>query len=142
MSSIMVLPLENISGNSAEEYFADGMTDALIGDLAKIKGLHVISRTSSMHYKGTKKSLPGHRARDKRRRNRRRHCTKSPATASSFVRSLSTRRPDRHSGLGDYTRDVRDVLDLQSENSTSSRAGSAYSDDSRTSRRVSRRAVL
>ena len=49
MSSIMVLPLENISGNSGEEYFADGMTDALIGDLAKISGLHVISRTSSMH---------------------------------------------------------------------------------------------
>ncbi|HKU76818.1 MAG TPA: winged helix-turn-helix domain-containing protein, partial [Pyrinomonadaceae bacterium] len=58
MSSIMVLPLENISGDASEEYFADGMTDALIGDLAKISGLHVISRTSSMHYKGTKKSLP------------------------------------------------------------------------------------
>jgi hypothetical protein len=56
MSSIMVLPVENLSGDPAEEYFADGMTDALIGDLAQIGGLHVISRTSSMHYKGTKKS--------------------------------------------------------------------------------------
>src|SRR5262249_29250880 len=42
----------------AQEYFADGMTDALIGDLAKIGALRVISRTSAMHYKGTKKSLP------------------------------------------------------------------------------------
>ena len=58
ISSIMVLPLENLSGEPSEEYFADGMTDALIGDLAQIGGLHVISRTSSMHYKGTKKSLP------------------------------------------------------------------------------------
>ena len=57
ISSIMVLPLENLSGDPAEEYFADGMTDALIGDLARIGGLHVISRTSSMHYKRTKKSL-------------------------------------------------------------------------------------
>jgi DNA-binding winged helix-turn-helix (wHTH) protein len=53
VSSIMVLPLENLSGDPAEEYFADGMTDALIGDLAQIGGLHVISRTSSMHYTGT-----------------------------------------------------------------------------------------
>src|SRR5687768_9226598 len=58
ISSIMVLPLENLSANPAEEYFADGITDALIGNLANIRGLHVISRTSSMHYKGTKKSLP------------------------------------------------------------------------------------
>ncbi|MEJ7713514.1 MAG: hypothetical protein WKF84_27635 [Pyrinomonadaceae bacterium] len=50
--------MENLSGDPAQEYFADGMTDALIGDLAKIGELRVISRTSSMHYKGTKKSLP------------------------------------------------------------------------------------
>jgi DNA-binding winged helix-turn-helix (wHTH) protein len=60
VSSIMVLPLENLSGDSSQEYFADGVTDALIGDLAKIGSLHVISRTSSMHYKGTKKLDPNH----------------------------------------------------------------------------------
>jgi TolB-like protein len=43
---------------SATEYFVDGMTDTLIGDLAKIGALRVISRTSTMQYKGTKKSLP------------------------------------------------------------------------------------
>jgi TolB-like protein/Flp pilus assembly protein TadD len=56
--SIAVLPLENLSGDSAQDYFADGMTDALITDLSKVGALRVISRTSSMHYKGTHKSLP------------------------------------------------------------------------------------
>ncbi len=58
IKSLAVLPLENLSGDPAQEYFADGMTDALIGELAKIGALRVISRTSAMRYKGTKKSLP------------------------------------------------------------------------------------
>src|SRR5215204_2833376 len=58
VASIAVLPLENLSGDPAQEYFAHGMTDALIGALARVRGLRVISRTSSMRYKGTKKSLP------------------------------------------------------------------------------------
>lgn len=58
IKSLAVLPLENLSGDPAQEYFVDGVTDALIGDLAQIGALRVISRTSSMHYKGTKKSLP------------------------------------------------------------------------------------
>jgi serine/threonine protein kinase/TolB-like protein/Tfp pilus assembly protein PilF len=56
--SLAVLPLENQSGDPAQEYLADGMTDALIGDLAKIGSLRVISRTSAMRYKGAKKPLP------------------------------------------------------------------------------------
>lgn len=56
--SLVVLPLENLSGDPAQEYLADGMTDALIGDLAKIASLRVISRTSAMHYKGANKPLP------------------------------------------------------------------------------------
>jgi len=58
ISSLAVLPLEDLSGDPAEEFFADGMTDALITDLAKIGALKVISRTSAMRYKGTEKSLP------------------------------------------------------------------------------------
>jgi TolB-like protein/DNA-binding winged helix-turn-helix (wHTH) protein/Flp pilus assembly protein TadD len=56
--SIAVLPLDNLSGDPSQEYFADGMTDELITDLAKIGALRVTSRTSVMHYKSTKKSLP------------------------------------------------------------------------------------
>jgi TolB-like protein/DNA-binding winged helix-turn-helix (wHTH) protein/Tfp pilus assembly protein PilF len=56
--SLAVLPLENLSHDPAQEYFADGMTDELITDLSKITSLHVISRTSVMGYKGTKSSLP------------------------------------------------------------------------------------
>ena len=52
MRTIAVLPLENLSGDPAQEYFADGMTDELITDLAKISGLRVISRTSVMKFKG------------------------------------------------------------------------------------------
>jgi TolB-like protein/DNA-binding winged helix-turn-helix (wHTH) protein/Tfp pilus assembly protein PilF len=114
MSSIMVLPLENISGNSGEEYFADGMTDALIGDLAKIGGLHVISRTSSMHYKGTKKSLP-EIAREINV-DAIVEGTVQRAGDRVVVRTQLIHAPtDRHLWVGDYTRDVRDVLDLQSE---------------------------
>src|SRR5262249_54781827 len=54
--SIAVLPLANLSGNPDREYFADGMTDALITDLAHIRSLRVISRNSTIRYKGTKKS--------------------------------------------------------------------------------------
>jgi TolB-like protein/DNA-binding winged helix-turn-helix (wHTH) protein len=55
---IAVLPLENLSGDSEQEYFADGLTDALITNLAQINSLTVISRTSVMRYKGTRKALP------------------------------------------------------------------------------------
>jgi len=53
-----VLPLENLSRDPGEEYFAEGMTDELITDLAQLGGLRVISRTSVMRYKGTGKPLP------------------------------------------------------------------------------------
>ncbi len=55
--SIAVLPLENLSGDKEQDYFADGITEALISDLARIQSLRVISRTSAMSYKG-KRSLP------------------------------------------------------------------------------------
>jgi serine/threonine protein kinase len=57
--SLAVLPLHNLSGDPSQEYFADGMTEALISNLAQIRALNrVISRTSVMRYKGSQKSLP------------------------------------------------------------------------------------
>ncbi len=56
--SLAVLPLENVSRDPAQEYFADGMTEALISELARLKALRVISRTSAMKYKGVQKALP------------------------------------------------------------------------------------
>ena len=56
--SLAVLPLENLSADPSQEYFADGMTDALITQLARINGLSVISRTSVMNYKGKHVPLP------------------------------------------------------------------------------------
>jgi TolB-like protein/DNA-binding winged helix-turn-helix (wHTH) protein/Tfp pilus assembly protein PilF len=58
IKSLAVLPLKNLSGNPAQEYLADGMTEALISRLSGIHGLRVISRTSAMHFKDTKLSLP------------------------------------------------------------------------------------
>jgi eukaryotic-like serine/threonine-protein kinase len=58
VQSVAVLPLENLSGDPSQEYFADGMTDALITELSQIKKLRVISRTSVMQYKHTQKPLP------------------------------------------------------------------------------------
>jgi TolB-like protein/DNA-binding winged helix-turn-helix (wHTH) protein/Flp pilus assembly protein TadD len=56
--SLAVLPLENLSSDASQDYFADGMTDELITDLGQISALRVISRTSVMAYKHTRKSLP------------------------------------------------------------------------------------
>jgi len=58
LRSVAVLPLQNFSNDPSQEYFVDGMTDELITDLAQIKELKVVSRTSIMQYKGTHSSLP------------------------------------------------------------------------------------
>jgi TolB-like protein/DNA-binding winged helix-turn-helix (wHTH) protein/tetratricopeptide (TPR) repeat protein len=57
ISSLAVLPFENLSRDPEQDYFADGLTDALIAEIAKIGKLRVISRTSAMHYKNSRKSL-------------------------------------------------------------------------------------
>jgi eukaryotic-like serine/threonine-protein kinase len=59
IKSLAVLPMENLSGDPSQDYFADGMTEALISNLTQIRALsRVISRTSMMRYKGSGKSLP------------------------------------------------------------------------------------
>jgi TolB-like protein/Tfp pilus assembly protein PilF len=56
--SLVVLPLENLSHDPEQQYFADGLTEALITSLAKISALRVVSRTTAMHYKNTRQPLP------------------------------------------------------------------------------------
>ncbi len=58
ITSLAVLPLKNLSGDPAQEYFADGMTEEVIGRLSMIRGLRVISRTSVMQFKDTRLSTP------------------------------------------------------------------------------------
>ena len=70
--SVAVLPLENLSGDPEQEYFADGMTEQLTADLSSIATLRVISRTSVMQYKKARKPLSEHRAGTECRRGRRR----------------------------------------------------------------------
>ncbi|HEY1676328.1 MAG TPA: winged helix-turn-helix domain-containing protein [Candidatus Sulfotelmatobacter sp.] len=112
--SIAVLPLANFSGDPAQEYFADGMTDELITDLAKVSSLRVISRTSVMRYKGAKKSLP----------EIARELNVDGIIEGSVTRSGQRIRitaqllygpTDKHIWAETYERDLGDVLSLQSD---------------------------
>jgi TolB-like protein len=112
--SIAVLPLENLTGDPGQEYFADGMTEALIGDLAKLGSLSVISRTSVMHYKGKRKPLPE----IARELNVDGIIEGTVMRAGDRVRitaQLIDARSDRHLWNDHYDRKLSDVLALQSE---------------------------
>jgi TolB-like protein/Tfp pilus assembly protein PilF len=114
IQSLVVLPLENLSGDPEQEYFADGMTDALISDLAKISALRVISRTSAMRYKGTDKPVP----QIARELNVDAIVGGSVLRAGSRVRisaQLIRAASDRHIWSDSYERELRDILALQSE---------------------------
>jgi TolB-like protein/DNA-binding winged helix-turn-helix (wHTH) protein/Flp pilus assembly protein TadD len=112
--SIAVLPLDNFSGDPNQDYFVDGMTDELITDLAKLSALRVISRTSVMRYKGTKKGLP----------EIARELNVDGIIEGSVTRSGQRVRitaqllygpTDRHIWAETYERDLGDILALQSE---------------------------
>ncbi len=114
IKSLAVLPLENLSGDPEQEYFADGMTEALIADLGKIGALQVRSRTSIMQYKGVKKSLP----------EIARELNVDAVVEGSVLRvgervritaQLIHAPTDTHLWVDSYERDLRDILALQSE---------------------------
>jgi len=114
IDSIAVLPLDNLSGDPQQEYLADGMTKALIADLGQISALRVISRTSVMRYKGTKKSLPEIAG----------ELNVDAVAEGSVVREgnrvritaqLIEAKTDRHLWAHSYERDLTSVLALQGE---------------------------
>jgi TolB-like protein len=113
-ASVAVLPFTNISGNPEHEFFTDGMTDAIITDLAKVRSLRVISRTSVLRYKGDTKPLP----------EIARELGVSVVVEGSVVRAgnrvrvtaqLIDAATDEHLWAESYDRDVKDVLALQAE---------------------------
>lgn len=112
--SLAVLPLENVSKDPSQEYFADGMTEALISDLSRIKALRVISRTSAMKYKGAQQALPD----IARELNVDAILEGSALLVGNRVRisvQLVSARADETLWADRYDRDLADVLGLQSE---------------------------
>jgi TolB-like protein len=112
--SIAVLPLQNLSGDRDQEYFADGLTEELTNELARLGSLRVISRTSAMQYKSAQKSLP----------TIAQELNVDAVIEGSVVRSgqrvrvtaqLVQARSDTNLWGASYERDVRDVLTLQRE---------------------------
>ncbi len=111
--SLAVLPLDNLSRDPAQEYFADGMTEALISELALLKALRVISRTSAMKYKGIKKALPE----IARELNVDAILEGSALLVGKRVRvnvQLVSARTDETLWADRYDGEIEDVLDLQS----------------------------
>lgn len=112
--SLAVLPLENLSHDPEQEYFADGMTDTLITDLAKIHSLRVISRNSIMLYKGKPKPMP----QIAQELNVDAVVEGTVVTSGDRVRitsQLIEARTDRHLWAETYEGNLRDVLSLQDE---------------------------
>ncbi|MGC2490471.1 MAG: tetratricopeptide repeat protein, partial [Candidatus Sulfotelmatobacter sp.] len=114
IESLAVLPLQNLSGDSSQDYVADGMTEELIGRLSRIHGLRVISRTSTMHFKNTQLSVPeiakilavdaivegslvqeGHQIR----------------VHAQLIRAAT----DEHIWAGEYQREYQNILEVQEE---------------------------
>jgi TolB-like protein len=114
ISSLAVLPLANLTGDSAQDYFVDGMTDELTTELAQIGALRVTSRTSTMQFKDTKKALP-QIAKD---------LNVDAVIEGSVVRfgdrvrvtaQLIEAQSDRHLWAKSYERDSRNVMALQDD---------------------------
>ncbi len=114
LESLLILPLENLSRDPEQEYFADGLTEAIISELAKISGLRVVSRMTAMFYKNVRRPLPDI-ARER---------GVDAVIEGSVVRSgdrvrvsiqLIDGRTDAHVWAEVYDRDLREVLELYSE---------------------------
>ena len=112
VQSLAVLPLQNLSGDPNQEYFSDGMTDALITDLAQIGSLKVISRTSVMRYKKSDKSLP-EIARELNVDGIIEGTVQRSGDQVRITAQLIHASSDKHLWANSYERDVRDVFAVE-----------------------------
>jgi len=112
--AIAVLPLENVSGEPSQEYFADGMTEELVTELGKVGALRVISHTSVNQFKGTKKPLQ-EIARELQVDAIVEGTVAREANRVRVTANLIQAFPEKHVWAESYERDLRNVLDLQGE---------------------------
>src|SRR5260370_30752330 len=114
IQSLVVLPLENLSKDPEQEYFTDGMTDQLITNLSQISALKVVSRTSAMRYKRTKKSLP-EIARELHVDAVVEGAVMHAGDRVRISAQLIEAPTDHHLWAASYERDLREVLSMQDE---------------------------
>ena len=114
IQSIAVLPLVNLSNDVNQDYFADGMTEALTTDLGKIRALRVISRTSVMQYKGTKKPLP-EIARELQVDALVEGTVSRSGNHMRITANLVQASPERHLWAESYESEVGDILTVQTQ---------------------------
>jgi TolB-like protein len=114
VQSIAVLPLENLSGDPSQEYFADGMTEELVTQLGKVSALRVISHTSVNRFKATKTPLQ-QIARELQVDAVVEGTVAREGNRVRVTTNLIQANPEKHLWAESYDRDLRNVLDLQSE---------------------------
>jgi len=114
IQSVAVLPIVNLTGNPDQEYLADGMTEALTTELGKLSALRVISRTSAMRYKQTKKSVP-EIARELNVDAVVEGAVQRSGDRVGITAQLVYAPADRHLWAQSYEHDLRDVLSMQHE---------------------------
>src|SRR5215472_18898742 len=114
IQSIAVLPLVNLSNDANQDYFADGITEALTTDLGKISALRVISRTSVMQYKGSKKSLP-EIARELQVDALVEGTVSRSGNHMRITANLVQASPERHLWAESYENEVDDILAVQTQ---------------------------
>jgi TolB-like protein/DNA-binding winged helix-turn-helix (wHTH) protein/Tfp pilus assembly protein PilF len=114
LQSVVVLPFVNLTGDAEQDYFADGMTEALTTELGKTNVFRVISRTSAMQYKQTRKSIPDI-ARDLNVDGVVEGSVQRASDRVSITAQLIYAPTDRHVWAQTYERDLRDALAMQRE---------------------------
>jgi non-specific serine/threonine protein kinase len=116
--SIVVLPFENLSPDSDQEYFSDGLTEEVISDLSQVRALRVISRSSAMTFKGTKKKVP-EIARELNVQYALEGSVRKAGNSLRITAQLIDAESDAHIWAEKYSGTLDDVFDIQEKVSSS-----------------------